>query len=621
MSFRTRLTTFFIVIVIVPMIAVGFLAFRLIGDSASGKTAARANGLATAAASGYAAAQARARADAEALARAAVRMPSAQLQQHLTALATRAALSRLVLRRGGAVLLDVGDRTAIAPGVAQFTRGTSVFTVTVSDTQAGDYAATLTGPGAAVVIRQAGRTLASTAPGPAPRPLPRSADVTIGDARYHALTNRFVGFGPARVRVTVLSDLAVTTTSVGKSRLLAAVFIAGFLLLAFGFSVLASRGLENQVARFLQAARRLAGGDFSSPVPVEGNDEFAALATEFNNMSAELARRLDELTEERRRLRESIRRAGETFASNLDRPALLGLALKTAVDAVEGDRGRLSIRATEDGPLSENVREHRLDGIEESVLEAERIALRTRQLGEATAGDVSIASMPLGPFTPEGRPHGLLTVGRAGRPFTDDDRDMLRSLVGQATLALENVELHEEVARQAVTDELTGLSNHGRFQELLGGEMEQVRRYHYVVGLIMLDIDNFKRVNDTYGHPQGDVVLKYVARVLRDNSRDADSPARYGGEEMALILPHTDLDGSYAIAERVREAIEALRIPRLDGEGFIRITASLGVGVTSTGDKEPLIAETDAALYQAKRTGKNRTVRARVPTANVSGGE
>jgi diguanylate cyclase (GGDEF)-like protein len=196
---------------------------------------------------------------------------------------------------------------------------------------------------------------------------------------------------------------------------------------------------------------------------------------------------------------------------------------------------------------------------------------------------------------------------------------MLRSLAAQTTLALENVDLHHQVQRQAVTDELTGLANHGRFQELLSAELDQVRRYGHPVGLIMLDIDNFKSVNDTYGHPQGDVVLKHVARVLRENSRDADSPARYGGEEMALILPHTDLPGAHAIAERVRSAIEGLHVPRLDQDGVLRVTASVGVAASTEGDKEALIAEADGALYTAKRGGKNRTVAAQA--ANVGGGE
>ena len=90
------------------------------------------------------------------------------------------------------------------------------------------------------------------------------------------------------------------------------------------------------------------------------------------------------------------------------------------------------------------------------------------------------------------------------------------------------------------------------------------------MGLIMLDIDNFKRVNDTYGHMQGDLVLREVAAVLRENSREIDEPARYGGEEMAVALPGTDLEGAYLFAERVRRSIESLDLPLIDGEGSLR---------------------------------------------------
>jgi diguanylate cyclase (GGDEF)-like protein len=254
-------------------------------------------------------------------------------------------------------------------------------------------------------------------------------------------------------------------------------------------------------------------------------------------------------------------------------------------------------------------------------VESQNAGLCQREFGDEATDRVSVLAAALGPADEDGDAHGVLTVARRGGPFSDDDRELVRSLAMQATLALENVELHLQVSRQAVTDGLTGLANRSRFQDLLGSEMEQVRRYQYPVGLIMLDIDNFKSINDTYGHPQGDLVLRHVARIVRENSRDADSPARYGGEEMALILPHTDLEGSHAIAERVRTSIEALRISRLDGQGTLRITASLGVAASSDGFKDGLIAEADAALYEAKRGGKNRTVQATSRSANVSGPE
>ena len=111
-----------------------------------------------------------------------------------------------------------------------------------------------------------------------------------------------------------------------------------------------------------------------------------------------------------------------------------------------------------------------------------------------------------------------------------------------------------------------------------------------------------------------------MARVLRENSRDADSPARYGGEEPSLIGADTDLDGAYAIADRIRAAVEGLRSARTDGRGVVRITASFGVTASAAGEKDALIAGADAALNEAKRRGKNRTVSAATRIAGAPGG-
>jgi diguanylate cyclase (GGDEF)-like protein len=625
MSFRTRLTSFFILIVVVPMIAVGFLVFRLISDSEQGKADARANGLLTAAASVYRNESATASDDAQTIARALGSLTSAAptpaaVRARVTSLAAQSGLARVTVSVGSTTLANIGDPTAVAPGLATVGTGARQLTVTVSEITAAQYARQLAAPGVAIVVGDGARNLASTLqPAVGAGTLPLQGTVSVGGATYSAVSDSLPGFSGHRITATVLSSLS--TTSVAGSRVLAAAFIAGFLLLAFSFSVLASRGLQGQVSRFLQAARRLGSGDFSSPIRIDGRDEFAALGEEFNNMSSQLATRLDELSQERVRLREAIRRIGQTFASNLDRPALLELALKTAMDAVEAGSGRVSARAAPGEPLTEAVREGSLEGMESEVHEAERVALETGEMGEGAAGESHAVSAPLGPLERPGRTHGLITVVRRGRPFSDDDRDLLRSLAGEAALALENVDLHVQVSRQAVTDELTGLANHGRFQELLGAEAEQVRRYHHSVALIMLDIDDFKLVNDTYGHQQGDIVLKRVARVLADSSREVDYPARYGGEEMAMILPHTDLEGAYAIAERMRTAIEALRIPRKDDDGVLRITASLGVVASTDANKETLIADADSALYEAKHQGKNRTVKAPVRAANVAGAE
>jgi diguanylate cyclase (GGDEF)-like protein len=616
MSFRNRLTSFFILIVVVPMIAVAFLVFRLISDSERGKADARANGVLTVAASLYRTQSVAASGDARAITRdlsqavAGGRESARSISSTISTLARQTGLARVRVSVGSRVLADVGDRNAIAPGAATL-RGRRL-TVLASEITAAQYVRQLDVPGVAVAVHEGSRELAAVGLPASPPTGPRSGSVTV---------NGVGSFNPGGVWVTALADVRATGGSVASSRVLALAFIAAFLLLALAFAVLASRGLQGQVSRFLNAARRLAGGDFSSPIRIEGRDEFAALGEEFNNMSSQLELRLDELSQERARLREAISRIGQTFAANLDRPALLDLALKTAVDAVTGRAGRISVRPGTDQPPVETLRHGSLEHLEPALDAAERTVLEAGDVGKDEAGRSYVIAVPMGTAESGGYIHGLITVVRDDQPFSADDCELLRSLAAQATLALENVDLHVQVSRQAVTDELTGLANHGRFQDLLDAETEQVRRYNYPVGLIMLDIDNFKSVNDTYGHQQGDVVLRRVARVLADNSREVDYPARYGGEELAVILPHTDLEGAYAIAERIRTSVEGLRIPRMDRQGVLQVTASLGVAASSEGEKNALIAEADAALYEAKRQGKNRTVRGAAEAANVFSGE
>lgn len=623
MSFRTRLISFFVLIVVLPMIGVGVLVYRLIGDSEQGKADARANGLVTAAANLYYQETVIARADARSIARDRALLDRRLLATRMPRIASRAGLARVMVTQGSHTIADVGDRTAIAPGVARvrFTTGAPPLTVAVSEISADQYAHDLASAGSALVVRQGVRVLGSTIPLARGGTLPSQGSVTLDRTGYRDATATFRGFGSAPVKVTALSSLAATAASVTSSRVLAAAFIVAFLILALAFSLLASRALQGQLGGFLSAARRLAGGDFSSRIHTQGRDEFAALGEEFNNMSNELARRLEELTQERVRLREAIRRIGQTFASNLDRAALLDLALKTAIDATRAECGRVSARDHPEQSLAELQREGDLTGFEQGIHAAERAALASRSLEEISNDDCHVVSVPLGTSGASGRPLGVITVGRRDRAFSDDERELLRSLAAQAGLALENIELHFQVRRQAVTDELTGLANHRRFQELLRAEIDQVRRYHHSLGLIMLDIDDFKLINDTYGHQQGDAVLRAVAQVVQAISRDADSPARYGGEEMALILPHTDLDGAHAIAERVRSAIEELRVPRADGQGTLRATVSLGVASTTEGDQNALVADADSALYEAKRQGKNRTIKAPGRTADVLNAE
>jgi diguanylate cyclase (GGDEF)-like protein len=201
-----------------------------------------------------------------------------------------------------------------------------------------------------------------------------------------------------------------------------------------------------------------------------------------------------------------------------------------------------------------------------------------------------------------------MTVARRGEQFSNAERDVFLYLVGQVSASIENIALHEQVSEQAVTDELTGLSNNRRFRELISKEAARSQRFGHELSLLMLDIDDFKRVNDTYGHLQGDEVLRTIGVVLASESRGVDEPARYGGEEFAVALPETGLEGALELAERIRARIESEAIPRSDGVGVLKVTASVGAASmpASTDSARGLIAAADAALYEAKRAGKNR---------------
>jgi diguanylate cyclase (GGDEF)-like protein len=162
--------------------------------------------------------------------------------------------------------------------------------------------------------------------------------------------------------------------------------------------------------------------------------------------------------------------------------------------------------------------------------------------------------------------------------------------------------------RMSVTDELTGLHNARYFWSRLDSEIKHALEMGQPLGLVLLDVDDFKRFNDTHGHQEGDKVLAATGRILMSAVRPTDSPCRYGGEEFALVLPGSGLQALDQVAERVRAAL-AGRPFALENGQLIRVTASLGTAQLQPGDDaKSLVRRADQALYQAKAGGKNRTV-------------
>jgi diguanylate cyclase (GGDEF)-like protein len=202
------------------------------------------------------------------------------------------------------------------------------------------------------------------------------------------------------------------------------------------------------------------------------------------------------------------------------------------------------------------------------------------------------------------------TLELSGDAFGPEQRESARWLVGHAVIALGNARRHRTVEQQALVDGLTGLANRRVCTAALEKELARARRFEEPLALVLADIDDFKRVNDRFGHPTGDEVLKAFATTLRESVREIDLAGRWGGEEFVLLLPGTDLEGGRELAERVRRALEALELPAPDGDA-VQVTASFGVAAFPEAESQDrLVAAADRALYEAKRAGKNQVAAA-----------
>lgn len=194
------------------------------------------------------------------------------------------------------------------------------------------------------------------------------------------------------------------------------------------------------------------------------------------------------------------------------------------------------------------------------------------------------------------------------RRFTASDERLLILLAQQSAIAVENARLYGELQRQAVTDPLTGLYNRRGLFQLGEREVERVRRFGHPLAAIMLDIDHFKQINDTFSHAFGDQVLRALADRCRTTIRETDILGRYGGEEFALLLPETNERGAFNLAQRLREKVALAPVPTV--RGAISITISLGVAsyTEEMPDLAVLLDHADTAMYAAKQRGRNRVV-------------
>jgi diguanylate cyclase (GGDEF)-like protein len=289
-------------------------------------------------------------------------------------------------------------------------------------------------------------------------------------------------------------------------------------------------------------------------------------------------RRTDELGDlTGRRVREAVALVGEALAATHDPEALVPVILESAVGAT----GAVGARLVTDG--------------------AERFRAGRPDLGGPPL------TLSLG--TEHEHVGTLLIYPARDRPFSEDEGRLAHWLAAQASIALENARLHRAVEQQAITDHLTGLANRRRFSESLSLEVSRAERFGGTLSLVLADLDDFKRVNDLYGHQVGDEVLRRFAELMLESVREFDLAVRHGGEEFAVLLPETDLDGGVRLAERLAEALRGSRFTSRSGETF-SVTSSFGVSAyPGSASAEQLMLAADRALYRAKKEGKNRIER------------
>ncbi|HUJ92660.1 MAG TPA: diguanylate cyclase [Gaiellaceae bacterium] len=394
--------------------------------------------------------------------------------------------------------------------------------------------------------------------------------IRVSGERYRTVVAPDVGDGSG-VRFAVLSPQSLIDAANATSRDRLLLGLLASLLLVSIVAYFEGRSIVRTLGGLAAAAHGIARGRLSERVPVKGHDEFAVLASAFNDMASQLQARLSELEEERARLRDANARFGEALAATHDVDQLLHVIVQTAVEATGATGARLSV---EGGAVVHSG---------DPLAGAERIEL-----------PLAVGHEPLG------------TLMLVGPSFDDDQRVTAASLASHAAIALENARLHRIVERQALVDGLTGVANRRRCAEALSAEVARAARHGSPLALVLADLDDFKAVNDAHGHAAGDLVLREFADVLRSTLRESDLAGRWGGEEFLLLLPGTDAAGAAQLADRVR--LSFTERPMLGPNGAaLAVTCSFGVAQHRPGeDEEELFAAADRALYRAKRQGKNR---------------
>ena len=379
--------------------------------------------------------------------------------------------------------------------------------------------------------------------------------------------------------------------------------------------------LSIELKRLADDAEAIASGKYDRAIDTAPTGDLRRLAEALDRISATLQSQVNQLREYNEALERAHTRFGEALRATHDLERILEIALESGMEATRARSGLLMLRKGS-GTLVAGVCRN---------LDIPRFKL---DVGQGIAGRVAFTSRPVllpgsaDPPARDGREPDFDTqlsvplishervlavlnfYDKHGGRFTETDLRAILSLTDQAGVAIENVLLHQEAERMAIMDGKTGIWNHRWFQIQFAREIDRAQRFRRPFSLIVLDIDDFRRFNNTYGHQVGDFVLIELARRIKSTVRDVDMFARYGGEEFELLLSETDAPGGLKAAEKIRQVIAATPFESEMTPEPLHVTVSAGVASYPTAgtDFTSIFKAADLALLEAKAQGKNRVV-------------
>lgn len=405
------------------------------------------------------------------------------------------------------------------------------------------------------------------------------------------------------------------------------------IILALITGSLLSVNIAAPINKLADNTTKVANGDFTIDSKMDRSDEIGILAKNFNEMVIGIKKE-KELKEQRMNELNTLFTISNAVNYFTNSEELLKFVLTHAIEVLGAERGSIMLLDDKTDELTLKVASGgKYRAVQSSPIKlGQGICGIVAQTGEGIICNEGfkdkrftsfnslmsvedIITLVCAPLKFKEGTIGVINIvnKRNGGKFNENELSLLNLIGSQAAVTIENNKLYE----LSITDGLTKLFVHRYFQARLSEEILRARRYNLDVSMVMIDIDNFKKFNDTYGHQVGDIVLQKVASTIKETVRTGvDIPCRYGGEEMTVILPETNAKDAAHTAERIRAKIADISIPHENS--FLNITVSIGVASypKQAHDKESLIKLSDQALYESKANGKNRVTLINVNSEN-----